>query len=161
MAPFAGRLGAARALARDPRIRVTDLERRLGTRYTVDTLGAIGAAFPELRLVWLMGADNLAQLGRWRRWREIFASTPVAVFDRPSYAELALSGVAAREFARARAGPADAVSLLYRKPPAWIFFRTPLDDTSATEIRARRARPGRPEDREDRNQTMAAERGRA
>ena len=32
MAPLPARLAAARALARDPRIRVTDIEKRLGTR---------------------------------------------------------------------------------------------------------------------------------
>jgi len=143
MAPLERRLAGARTLARDPRIRVTDLERRLGTRYTIDTLSAIKAAFPDMRLVWLMGADNLVQLPRWRRWREILAQSPVAIFDRPSYAARALSGVAAREFARWQVGPADSANLPYRRPPAWAFFRTPLDDTSATEIRARRARPER------------------
>jgi nicotinate-nucleotide adenylyltransferase len=137
MAPHARRLAGARALARDSRIRVTDLERRLGTRYTIDTLRAIKAAFPELRFVWLMGADNLAQLPRWRQWRDILAESPVAIFDRPSYAGPALSGVAAREFERWRVDPAQGANLLYRRLPAWIFFRTPLDDTSATEIRAR------------------------
>ena len=29
--------------------------------------------FPRVRFVWLMGADILAQLPRWRRWREIAA----------------------------------------------------------------------------------------
>ena len=52
MAPFAERLAAARALARHPRIRVVDLEDRLGTRYTVDTLAALRPALSarEVRL---------------------------------------------------------------------------------------------------------------
>lgn len=158
MAPVERRLATARTLARDPRIRVTDLERRLGTRYTLDTLRAIRAAFPGLRFVWLMGADNLAQLPRWRRWRDILAECPVAVFDRPSYVEQALSGVAAREFARWRVEPAEAAGILYRRPPAWVFLHTPLDDTSATEIRAR---PGRQSDREELDSSMASKRGRA
>src|SRR5208282_5581702 len=41
MAPFAARLKAAASFARHPRIRVLDLENRLGTHYTIDTLGAL------------------------------------------------------------------------------------------------------------------------
>ncbi len=132
MAPFTERLRAARALARDARIRVTDLERRMGTRYTIHTLQAIKAAFPELRCAWLMGADNLAQLPHWRRWREIFAETPVAVFDRPSYAERALSGVVAREFARFRAEPAEAAAIPARAGTAApVEIRGPVAPTDS------------------------------
>ncbi len=63
----------ARARKRDsPRIKVLDLEARLGTRYTIDTVAAIRRLFPRTRFVWLMGADNLKQIRHWRRWREIF-----------------------------------------------------------------------------------------
>ena len=43
MAPFADRMASARAMARHPRIRVTDLEARIGTRFTADTLKALDA----------------------------------------------------------------------------------------------------------------------
>src|SRR5580700_3746291 len=41
IAPFAARLDSARAMARHPRFIVTDIERRLGTRYTIDTVIAL------------------------------------------------------------------------------------------------------------------------
>ncbi len=72
MAPFKTRLGAAAKLADDRRIKVLDLEAQLGTHYTVDTLAALQRRFPRTRFVWLMGADNLAQIRHWRRWTEIF-----------------------------------------------------------------------------------------
>ena len=84
MAPFDKRLAGAKRLARDPRIRVLDLERRLGTRYTVDTVAALRRLFPKIRFVWLMGADNLAQIRHWQRWTRIFAALPIAVFARPT-----------------------------------------------------------------------------
>ncbi|MBO0712928.1 MAG: nicotinate-nicotinamide nucleotide adenylyltransferase, partial [Acetobacteraceae bacterium] len=70
MAPFANRLEQARRVAAEhPRIRVTDLENRLGaSRYTADTLQALRRRFPRLRFVWLMGGDNLVQIPRWQRW---------------------------------------------------------------------------------------------
>ena len=51
MAPFADRLASAQAMARDPRICVTDIETRLGTRYTVDTLAALRERHPDIRFV--------------------------------------------------------------------------------------------------------------
>ena len=136
---LAARLAAARRLARDPRIRVSDIEARLGTVYTVDSLRALRASYPGLRLVWLMGADNMVQISSWRAWEAIFEEVPVAVFDRPSYAEAALGGVAARRFARHRVDARKATTLADRRAPAWTFLSTPLNPASATAIRAARA----------------------
>jgi nicotinate-nucleotide adenylyltransferase len=138
MASFARRLGAARAVARDPRIRVVDLEDRLGTRYTVDTLAALRRRFPRTRFVWLMGADILVELKRWKDWPEIFLRTPVAAFARPTYCHRALAEVAAQRFARRRVAPGAARRLAAMKPPAWTFLWMKLDPRSATALRAPR-----------------------
>ena len=95
MAPFAERMAGAEALARHPDIRVTDVEQRLGTRYTCETLRALKSCFPRMHFVWLMGADNLAQISEWQRWNEIFNLVPIAVFDRAPYSFNALAGKAA------------------------------------------------------------------
>ena len=44
MAPFAARLASARRMARRAPIRVSDFERRAGTRFTVDTLRSARSA---------------------------------------------------------------------------------------------------------------------
>ena len=135
MASFAARVGAARALARHPRIVVSDLERRLGTRYTADTLDAVKRRFPRTAFVWLMGADNLVQIPRWKDWTAIFARAPIAVFDRPSYCYKALAGRAARRYARERVDARRARKLAVSPPPAWVFVRGRLNAACATEIR--------------------------
>jgi nicotinate-nucleotide adenylyltransferase len=138
MAPFPVRLEGARRIAEtDPRILVTDLESRLASsRYTADSLKALRRRFPRLRFVWLMGGDNLVQIPKWQRWPEIFRTVPIAVFDRPSYSLKALSGPAAKRFARYRVPPSDERRLAEMEPPAWVFFHTRLDDRSATRIRS-------------------------
>jgi nicotinate-nucleotide adenylyltransferase len=138
MAPFEERFEAARQLARHPSIRVTDIERNLGTRYTVDTLTALKFCFPRMQFVWLMGADNLAQMSRWRRWTRIFNLVPIAVFDRAPYSFDALAGKAAHAFGRFKRRARDAYDLIDHPPPVWIFFHTRLHPGSATLIRARR-----------------------
>jgi len=140
MASFAKRLEAARKLARHPRIRVVDLEDRLGTRYTVDTLAALRRRLPRTQFVWLMGADILLELKRWRRWPEIFSAVPVAVFARPTYCHKALAAVAAQRFARSRVAPGAARRLAEMQPPAWTFQWMKLDPRSATAIRRPAAR---------------------
>jgi nicotinate-nucleotide adenylyltransferase len=137
MTSFARRLERAAPLARHPRVRVLDLEARLGTRYTIDTLAALHRRFPRTRFVWLMGADILVELRRWRRWTEIFRRTPVAVFARPAYCHKALAEVAALRFRRHRLAPGAARRLAEMKPPAWTFLPVRLDVNSATVLRKR------------------------
>jgi nicotinate-nucleotide adenylyltransferase len=137
MAPLKDRMAGAVAAARHPRIKVLALETRLGTRYTADTLARL-ARWPGFRFVWLMGADNLAQLPRWWKWRGILAGCPVAVFERHPYSHAALSGPVARGFAAARLPEDRADELAQRAPPAWVFLRMRPHPASATAIRAGR-----------------------
>ena len=140
MAPFAERMASARAMARDSRIKVTDIEARLGTRYTAETLKLIVQRFPANRFVWLMGADNLAQIADWKDWQQIFHLLPIAVFARPSYSFVALAAKAARRFARYRLKEGAGRRLAMAVPPAWLFVHARLNPISATEIRKRRTR---------------------
>ncbi|MCE8471321.1 nicotinate-nicotinamide nucleotide adenylyltransferase, partial [Rhodovulum sulfidophilum] len=68
-APMARRLAAAEAVMQHPRVAITDLEARIGTRYTAETLERLMRLYPGVRFVWLMGADNLISFHRWERWR--------------------------------------------------------------------------------------------
>lgn len=141
MAPFADRLEQATAVAAaDRRIRVSDIEARLGTAYTADTLKQLRHRLPRARFVWLMGGDNLAQFPYWQRWQQIFRTVPVAVFARPPSSVRALAGAAAQRFAGARVPQNSARGLPLMSPPAWVFFHTRLDPRSATSIRAKRMR---------------------
>ena len=133
MMPLAERMKGARALAKHPRIVVTDIETRLGTRYTVDTLAALKKHFPRTHFVWLMGADNLRQLPRWRRWQDIFKLVPIAIFPRPGYGR---RGKAAAQFAaRRRHGSRNFAKL---KAPVWTVLDNPLNYESSTAIRKRK-----------------------
>lgn len=142
MAPFAERLAGAKAVAQHPRIRVTGIEARLGTVYTAETVLALKRRFPSICFVWLMGADNLIQIDRWKDWQRIFNAVPVAVFARPSYCFRALAAQAAHRFARARIPEGKAGTLARRRPPAWVFVHGRLNPLSASAIRAGRARGG-------------------
>ena len=135
MAPFAVRLASARHAARHVPIRATDLEARLGTRYTVDTLRAIRRRYPRRRFVWIMGADNLAQFHRWRQWRTIARTMPIAVVTRPGYDADALAAPAMGWLRRYRRPAGQARNWAEWSMPALVLLRFRPDRTSATQIR--------------------------
>ena len=155
MAPYAARLSSARDMARGTPIRVSDFEKRSGTRYTVDTLRALLRKYPKHRFIWLMGADTVAEFHRWKDWRDIAALVPIAVLPRPGYDEHARAARAMgwlSEFVRPDSQAEDWTEW---SPPALLFLRLPTDPTSATALRAldpnwhRRSRPGSSGSRRD------------
>ena len=135
LAALAERIARARDVAADPRIVVTGFEAALPNAYTAETLAFLRRRLPAVRFVWVMGGDNLAQIHRWRRWREIFHLMPVAVMDRPGARQNALASPAAHLFARARLAEADAHALPLMQPPAWAYLTIPLSAASSTKLR--------------------------
>ncbi len=129
------RAEAAASIASHPRIKVTTFEKELPAPYTADTLRFLKRRFPEVHFVWLMGADNLAQVHRWKDWQEIFETVPVAVLDRPGFRLKAQAGKAAHLFARNRVDASDAKGLALMAPPAWTLLTLPLSPLSSTALR--------------------------
>ncbi|MCZ8018905.1 nicotinate-nucleotide adenylyltransferase [Novosphingobium sp.] len=135
MAPLAARLGSARKQSRRARIVPTAIERELGTIYTVDTLAALRRRYPRNRFIWLMGGDNLAQFHRWRDWRRIARTMPIAVIARPGYDGLAAASPAAAWLGRYRRSAASFANRAGWSAPALIHLRFDPDPRSATAIR--------------------------
>jgi nicotinate-nucleotide adenylyltransferase len=145
-APLAQRLAGARSWARGPAMIVSDLESRIGSRYTVDTLRVLKGRFPAVRFVWIMGSDNLAGFHRWRGWAEILRTVPLAVVARPGALHRSRAAPAARRFASGRLAATAAGRLPERVPPAWAYLSAPLNCASSTALRStmepRRPLPG-------------------
>jgi nicotinate-nucleotide adenylyltransferase len=128
------RRSSATARARGPAV-VSDIERALGSRYTIDTVRLMKARFPRVRFVWIMGADSLADLHRWRDWVGLMGEVPVAVVARPGASLAALTSPAARRFASARLPMGAGRRLASAKPPAWIYLTGPWNYASSTALR--------------------------
>ena len=134
-APLPQRIARARAIVQDPRLRVTPVEVALGTRYTSHTLLHLRALYPTQRLVWVMGADNLAQFHQWEDWRAILQMLPIAVIARPGEQRRALASVAARAAAGYRVPARMAPQLAGLAAPAWCFLTIPMRDISSSTLR--------------------------
>lgn len=135
-APMARRIEHARQIMRDPRVVITDIEARIGTRYTAETLKALLRLYPGVHFVWLMGADNLAGFHRWDNWEWILDHVPVGVIARPGSGLSARMSRAAARYGGARLHMEAAERLALTPPPAWCFVNVPMRDISSTRIRA-------------------------
>ena len=135
MAPLAARLASARAQARGAPILATAIERELGTRYTIDTLRALTRRYPKRDFVWLMGSDNLAEFHRWKDWRAIARTMPIAVIARPGYNDRAMVSPA-MAWLRRYTVPVSSIRKRGRwSAPALVLLRFDPDPRSATAIR--------------------------
>jgi nicotinate-nucleotide adenylyltransferase len=137
-ADLAERVAAARTMAHGPAMIVTDAETRLGVQYTIDTIRRLKARFPQVRFVWIMGADGLAGFHRWRGWTQIMREIPVAVIARPWVSLKSRFAPATQRFAHARIPSRRARLLPGAPPPRWAFLRAPLNFQSSTALRERR-----------------------
>ena len=88
-----------------------------------------------LRLVWIMGADNLAQFHRWQNWRRIASEVPIAVIDRPPQSFRAMAAPAAQALVRYRLPENQAGRLADQRAPAWVFLTGMKSNLSSTGLR--------------------------
>ncbi|BCL76713.1 putative nicotinate-nucleotide adenylyltransferase [Jeongeupia sp. HS-3] len=124
------------ALAGESGLTADDREiRRDGYCYTVDTLTELQAEYPDTLLVWLIGADSLADLPAWHRWQALLDLGHLVVAPRPGFDFGRLSGEIGREYAKrlvTAAPEALARGKISRLP-------SPLTTISSTELRAKLA----------------------
>ena len=133
--PLLARMSSAAAITRGTRMVVTDIESRLGVRYSADTIRALKRRSPGVRFVWIMGGDNLRGFVRWRRWRDIMHAVPIAIVARERIASKSLDAMAFAQFARHRVAMCAARTLPGTAAPAWTYISGHLDPASSTAIR--------------------------
>ena len=87
-APAEARLQLLRlALAGKTNCEVDDQEiKRGGSSYTIDTLRDYARRFPQSELFWLVGADNVASLPKWREAEELATLAEFVAIPRPGEA---------------------------------------------------------------------------
>ncbi len=87
--PGALRLQMVRAAIEEsdnPKFSVSDMEiQRNGYTYTIDTLRDLRAQAPEHEYVWIIGADVLADLKRWKDYHQVFRLCSFIAMYRPGY----------------------------------------------------------------------------
>lgn len=74
------------ALEGDARLKVSDIEMSLPLpSYTINTLRALSAKYPDDQFVFICGMDSLQGLPRWREYQAILDNYELLVFPRKGY----------------------------------------------------------------------------
>lgn len=130
LAPFSDRIALCEALCKaiGGALRVCSIEQNLpAPSYTIDTLRALAARYPEHQFRLIIGADVLPQTAQWRRWSEIQAEFAPLAVGRVGFPEVEgapmFPGVSSSEVRAAmRAGR----SVSHLLPPAVLALAIPL-----------------------------------
>lgn len=129
------RIKAAQELITHPRVHILNIESQINTTYTAQTIKILQKTRPELRFVWLMGADNLVNFHHWYDWRSIMERVPVGVLARPGMRMRALNSPAARIYKSRRIPHTASGCLAHGLAPRWCFVNIPMSDLSSTQLR--------------------------
>ncbi|MEE9272971.1 MAG: nicotinate (nicotinamide) nucleotide adenylyltransferase [Robiginitomaculum sp.] len=141
--PYNERVQSIKNLPLRPRMKISHMERDFGTNYTLDTLRRAKERWPNTHFVFLMGADNLLDFCKWKGWREIIETVPIAVIARPGQKnsttlKARLSPVA-RLYNYARIPEIRSHTLAQYEAPAWTYITPPLNPLSSTALRKKLA----------------------
>lgn len=138
---YESRVATVEALGLPYAMKISHMETIFGTQYTIDTLTKAKATWPKTNFVFLMGADNLLQLPKWRQWKKIMETMPIAVIARPgkNYAAIrSRLGKAAQIYKAYRLPESQADILKHCQAPAWSYLTPPMNSQSSSAIRAQR-----------------------
>jgi len=137
MASLQQRMASAREMTgRHPRLRVSDIEIQMETRYTIDTVLRLKERFRQVHFVWLMGSDNLLSFHRWHDWERLAKTVPIAIVLRPGAILAPLTARAARQFAVSARQSERALATA--SPPALAVLDAKRSHASATALRRQR-----------------------
>ena len=133
---YDARFASVEALTRHHRrFRVSDVEKRLNLRYTIDLVALLKQHCRQAQLVWIMGGDSLMTFHYWKDWRQLTERVPVAVVARPGFELAARVSPFAKLLKQRRLRDHAALGLPARSAPAWVYLPAPLNPVSSTLLR--------------------------
>ena len=124
-----------RKIIQNPKVLISDIELRLNTRFTAETLRKLFLLFPGVRFVWLMGADNLSNFHNWEEWTWIMENIPIGVMARPRQIVRAGLSKTAGRYMKYRVKSFNAAAIPFMSAPAWSLLGGSMQDISSTKIR--------------------------
>ena len=138
-ATYEERVKNCKKISKKKPIIIKEIEKKIDSKYTYETLDYLLNAYTNIKFFWLMGADNLINFHQWQKWRQIFREISVVVFKRHGYNIKALKSIAYKSFSNYKIISVSHNENQFIKLPSWVWINNKEIRISSTEIRQQRA----------------------
>ena len=137
-ASYKNRIKNCKEITKNHPIKITDIENKINSTYTYQTLNYVKNHYKNIKFFWLMGADNLINFHEWQNWNKIFEDISIVVFKRHGYNNKALNSISKKKYLQYQiiANPID--QMHFSKIPSWIWINNREINISSSEIRKQR-----------------------
>ena len=129
------RVELTKKIANHPKFKVLNIENNLKTKNSYDLLKKILPRLSNMKLIWIMGSDNLFNFSKWYKAKKISNLIPVAVFNRRGSPLRSINSKGAYVLGK-RINSSRLKLLSISEPPIWGYFHNVNINISSTIIRA-------------------------
>ena len=137
-ATYYERINNCYKITKEQPITIKEIEKKINSKYTHQTLKYLQNHYPNIKFYWLMGSDNLINFHKWQKWRQIFQEVSIVVFKRHRYNNQALKSIACKTFTNYRINSRQINKNHFIKLPSWAWVDNREIKISSTEIRQQR-----------------------
>ena len=137
-ATYQDRIKNCKNITKGKPIKISELENKIDSKFTYQTLNYIKNHYSNIKFFWLMGADNLINFHNWQNWREIFDDISVVVFKRHGYNSKALKSITTKTYLQYRVLENPINKADFSKLPSWLWVANKEIKISSSEIREQR-----------------------
>ena len=128
------RVELTKKIANHPKFKVLNIENNLKTKNSYDLLKKILPRLSNMKLIWIMGSDNLFNFSKWYKAQKLSNVIPVAVFNRSGNSLRSINSKGAYVLGK-RINSSRLKLLSISEPPIWGYFHNVNINISSTIIR--------------------------
>ena len=132
--PLSKRVELTKKIANHPKFQVLNIENNLKTKNSYDLLKKILPRLSNMKLIWIMGSDNLFNFSEWYKAKKISNLIPFAVFNRSGSPLRSINSKGAYVLGK-RINSSRLKLLSISEPPIWGYFHNVNINISSTIIR--------------------------
>ena len=137
-ASYSERLRNCKLIVKNQPIKVKEIEKKINSKYSYQTIKYLNKHFKNLNFFWLMGADNLINFHKWQNNEKIFNEMPIVVFRRYGYNDKALKSNTSNFYKNFKIKNKKLNVSDFKTLPAWTIIQNKEIKISSTEIRKQR-----------------------
>ena len=128
------RVELTKKIANHPKFKVLNIENNLKTKNSYDLLKKILPRLSNMKLIWIMGSDNLFNFSKWYKAKIISNLLPFAIFNRRGSPLRSINSKGAYVLGK-RINSSRLKLLSISEPPIWGYFHNVNINISSTIIR--------------------------